>query len=439
MHLNNRHRYLGAATAILLIMTAACSRNHPIEGKPELNRQSTRLALIAEGQSPDQFIISEDGRHLAYIVREAGGAFMVLDGKESKRFQDISRIVFSPGCGRVAFKGVDQKEQRVVIAGKKEKAWERIGSIQFAPDGRVVYEAMKNGKWVIVADRHESQPFDSPLDMPLIGEDSKNLAYVEMHTGIRKSNLVVSSLDMKQRSEGKSYDGITRIKGDKANSRLAYIVINKGKQAVVSATIPPSGKLQEEEGPAYDQILTLDISDDGAHLAYMARRDKTVLLVKDGTELPFAEHEMRSQTQIAKDGRAFNAGMTKGQFFTVMDGKRYGKAYDGIKDPVFSQDGSQFAFVARNGDKHRIVVNGIDCPEYDMVVGPMFSPDNSRLIYRARQDGKRFVVVADIKGKTLAEHPKYDMVWQLSVTPDSKAVAYGAKIGREIWWKVEPL
>jgi Tol biopolymer transport system component len=122
-----------------------------------------------------------------------------------------------------------------------------------------------------------------------------------------------------------------------------------------------------------------------------------------------------------------------------MDGKRYGDSYDGIKDPVLSPDGSLLAFAARKGDKHHVVLNGIIGPPYDMVVAPQFSPDGSRLIYRVRQEGKRFVVVADTMAKTLEEQPRYDLVWQPVFASDGKSIAYAVKLGKEIWWKVEPL
>lgn len=427
-----------AATTIMLISNS-CTRTPAKQEKADMNLQSTRLAVIPAGQEPEELYISDDGRHLAYIVKHEGNSILVLDGKEGKSFKNISRIVFSPDCKSVAFKATDQGKQSVVVNGKSEKIYESVGTLQFTPDGRVVYEAMLNKKWFIVAGKRESPVFDMPFEMPMISPDGNKMAYIEQHFDIKKSNLVVSTLDMKKRTKGKDYDAITRIKASKTNSRFAYIVVRNSKQAVVSAGFTDTDILTESEGATFDQILTLDISDDGKHLAYLARRDKTVLLVKDGVELPFPEHEMRSQTLIGKDGRTFNAGVTKGRFFTVMDGKSYGNSYDGIKDPVFSTDGSRFAFVARNGDKHHVDINGSSTPQFDMVVAPQFSPDGSRLIYRARQDGKRFVVIADAKGNTIEKQPDYDMVWQPVITPDGKSIAYCVKTGSELWWKVEKL
>lgn len=72
-------------------------------------------------------------------------------------------------------------------------------------------------------------------------------------------------------------------------------------------------------------------------------------------------------------------------------------------------------------------------------VGPQFSPDGARQIYRARKDGKRFVVVADANGTTIDQQPDYDMGWQPVITTDGKSIAYCVKIGKELWWKVEPV
>jgi len=436
-------RYKTIAIAITvtsaMLVASSCDRTPARQEKATVNPQSTLLATIPAVHDAEEFYFSEDGRRLAYTNKQEGKVSLVLDGKESERHTNISRVVFSPDCRTVAFKATDQGQQTIVINGKAEKPYEGIGTLQFAPDGRVVYEAMRNKQWVQVVGKRESPAFDMPFEMPMISPDGTRMAYIEQHFDTKKSNLIVCNLEMKKRIKGKDYDAIARIKASKNNSRFAYIVAKNGKQAVVSAGFPDTAVLSETEGPVFDQILTLDISDDGAHLAYLARRDKTVLLVKNGVELPFPDHEMRSQTLIAKNGRAFNAAVTRGRFSPIMDGKNQGDSYDGIKDPVLSADGSQFAFVARNGDKHFIVINNSSGPQYDMVVSPLFSPDGSRLIYRARQDGKRFVVVADSKGATVEQQADYDTVWQPVITGDGKSIQYSCKNGKELRWKCEPM
>jgi len=58
---------------------------------------------------------------------------------------------------------------------------------------------------------------------------------------------------------------------------------------------------------------------------------------------------------------------------------------------------------------------------------------------RWRQN-KRFIVVADTEtGKVIKEGPVGDEIWPPVWSADGKAAAYGARIGRELWWKVQPV
>jgi len=51
---------------------------------------------------------------------------------------------------------------------------------------------------------------------------------------------------------------------------------------------------------------------------------------------------------------------------------------------------------------------------------------------------KRFIVIADAEtGKVIKEGRAGDEVWPSVWSADGKQVAYGARIGRELWWKVE--
>jgi hypothetical protein len=327
----------------------------------------------------------------------------------------------------------------VVVDRREGRPYDRIGSIQFAADGRVVYEAFRDCRWCHVVGKREGQPFDLPFEPPLLTADGSSLVFLELNGTSKKARLVACSLDRGERSAGAEYDGVVRARGAKNGSRLAGVMVSGGRQRVVSARVGPGGALAEEAGPLFDQVLSLDLSDDGAHLAYLARRGAAVLLVRDGVELPFPPHDMHSQTLVADDGRTFTAGVVRGRFFPVRDGRRDDRDYDGIKDPVFGRGSDQYAFVARRGDRHVVVVADGETPAYDMVVSPQFTPDGSRLVYRARQDGRRFAVVADARGRNLKEFPRFDMVWQPTVTPDGKAIAYGVKSGRELRWQVEPL
>lgn len=430
---------LKTIAVVLLLMISSCSKAAEKLEQPSLNLQATRLAIIPEKQEAVEFYFSEDGRHVAYTVKRDGKVFLIYDGKESQRYDDLHRIVFSPDGRTVAFRRMNQGSDSVVINGKEEKPYQSIGDVQFAPDGRVVYEAQQNDKWRIVAGRVESPVFDMPYAAPIISPDGKQMAYIEQHYDKKKSNIMVCALDMTKCTKGKDYDLIVHIRKNSANSRIGYVVNNNSKMAVVTLDFSVGTELNEKESPYYDEVFTMEISAGGDHLAYLARREKSIFLVKDGVEMPFPEHERRSHLVIAKNGRTFNIGVLKDRFFAISDGKKIGKNYDEMTMPVFDSEGTRLAYAARRGNKWFVVVNGTEGSAFDMVVTPKFSPDGSRLIYRVRQQGARFVVIADTQGRTVQEHPHYEAIWEPVFSPDGKSVAYGVKTGQELWWRVEPL
>ena len=61
------------------------------------------------------------------------------------------------------------------------------------------------------------------------------------------------------------------------------------------------------------------------------------------------------------------------------------------------------------------------------------SPDNRRFAYEIKEDEKEFFVLDGVEQK------KYDLVENLSFTPDSQFIVYNAKDGRDLWIIVEEI
>ncbi|WP_143311843.1 TolB-like translocation protein [Candidatus Methanoperedens nitratireducens] len=95
--------------------------------------------------------------------------------------------------------------------------------------------------------------------------------------------------------------------------------------------------------------------------------------------------------------------------------------------PVFSPDSKRTAYAAKEGGKWFVVVDGKEGKRYDSILKdrytPVFSPDSQRVTYLARE-GKELFVVADGK-----EEKHYDNILKYSpvFSPDSMRVAYGAE------------
>jgi hypothetical protein len=77
---------------------------------------------------------SPDSKRIAYVARDKDQWFMVVDGKEGNRFDEILKYspVFSPDSKRVAYAARD-KDQWFVIEEIAEKNTQNKDQISFSP------------------------------------------------------------------------------------------------------------------------------------------------------------------------------------------------------------------------------------------------------------------------------------------------------------------
>ena len=142
-------------------------------------------------------------------------------------------------------------------------------------------------------------------------------------------------------------------------------------------------------------------------------------------------------------------------------GNNKGKEFDAdeISKPFLSHDGKQVAYVAyrwSGGDKFFVVVGDRKSKEYDRILFPiLFSPDGTQVAYRAEKLrktsgitllgrrgvdfleelilGKRKKVFIVVGNK---EYEGVDYIETPIFSPDGKKLAFGAKRGRNLLWKV---
>jgi len=167
---------------------------------------------------PESFKASPDGRRVAYVAKAGNKMFVVVDGKEEKRYDGIGKgsLIFSPDSKRVAYVAKSADKWFVVVDGKEEKEYDSIsmfsrlkdvgvkGSVIFSPDGkRVAYwtEAKTKAGSVlcVVVDGKEEKQYDG-IGSPIFSPDSKRVAYVA-----KLGNMEFVVVDGK---EGKRYDEI---------------------------------------------------------------------------------------------------------------------------------------------------------------------------------------------------------------------------------------
>jgi Tol biopolymer transport system component len=393
---------------------------------------------IPVGYETGEVAFSADGRHVAVVGIKEGKAAVFVDSVEIGNYDAAKHLVFRNGGRDYGFVARKDGREVAVVNGVQGTLYESVSKPFFAPDGRIVYAARLNDKWVIISGKQVSFSFDSTNPGPVVGSDGKMLAFTELRSDTQKYSLRVCTIEMKECVKGKDYDSLSDILSDMSSLRHVYIARKGGKKAVVEVAFAEPG-LNEKEGRWYDEVSMAGFSDTGAHLAYLARTEGKTSLVRDGIEKPIERHGTVFEMAVSNDGRTLYSTMADGKVVAFVDGKKTGEEYNGIYAPRFSPDGSNYVFAADKGDRSVVIINGQETPSFDKTVIPKFSPDGSKIVYRARNKGERFVVVADLQGKTVREHPHYEAVWDVSFSPDGKLVGYGVKIGNELWWKVEKL
>lgn len=146
-----------------------------------------------------QPLFSPDSMRVAYLATSNGKKFVVVDGKEGKKYDILNGnydtvVVFSPDSKRVAYRvttgrkptndrldePVLDRKQFIVVDDKEGKTYDDIPTQSpiFSPDGlRVAYLAKSGNKQFVVVDGKEGKAYDH-LDHLVFSPDSKYLAYV---------------------------------------------------------------------------------------------------------------------------------------------------------------------------------------------------------------------------------------------------------------------
>lgn len=313
-------------------------------------------------------IYSIDGK-LAYEASSEGKEFVVYDGQEQGRYDEVIPYTIKEIDKKIAYEAKDDGREFIVYDGKEQKRYDSVGLFAEV-NNKVAYEAGEGESKFIVYDGVEQKKHEKIPYQRLIGVDNK-LAYIA--TEGDESFMVFGGVEQKH------YDSIDMYTVMNINEKLTYKTKKDGKEIIVYG----------EEEFVYDNVYYLSSID-----------NILVYKVKNGDE-SFVIYNGEEQKRYQELSPNFNNALT------VIDGK--------------------FAYKIRVGDtsnqKEFVVYDGVEQKKYDEISG--LSAINNKLTYIAVEGGNKFVVYDG------QEQGRYDLVKELKAV-DSK-LAYYAKKGDEVF------
>jgi hypothetical protein len=433
---------------------------NPQTKKRQVNLDGKALPGVYDAIAGGTPFFSEDGKHHVFVGTRGEQCMVVLDGVEQTPYAitkdgwPIAGLVFGSDATKthLAYQASKDGRHYVVVNGKvlghydsvilKGKPAQRgIWDFRFAGD-YFAYRAKVGQKMVACRGRIQgakitlatSEPYD------LIGSGSP----VRMGG---KTDANDSELFAFVAKEGPGKESIRLLPGDEPISEKTwkYIApgtlraspVQPGEMVYVGGDTQWNVVVGEKQWPACERLGRLMASPSGATWACMSKTDDKLVVMVNGVPGKVYSQIQHGKTLFpAGDERVVYGASTldgsKTPARMIVDGKE-GKAYTQVRgnSVVFSADKKTMAYVAGDGNKNFVVVDGAEGPAFDDIYDLRFSPVGSRLAYGARRGLEHFVVEGD------SEHGPYENIQRGSLVfrPDAKDLAW-AGFGADGNWHV---
>ena len=290
--------------------------------------------------------------------------------------------------GKVVAYGVTKGDDHWVVAGDwRSKSYGEVDSPILSADGKIVaFVAGEGGKRHLMA--NEAILFEYSKEwvgrgQMAISRDGKVIAQIlgNPDQNIKKTAIALNGRIQKVH-QGTSFCPVLSETGN----AFAFALENNGKYSVV---------VNDAVGPAYDWVSIPALGPNGFVVAYAVRDSDGFALIHGPRKIPLNRNAVR--------------------VFLSADGKRIGYVTE----------------VDSETRRQQVVVEEKVGPEFSSIVDPVFSPDGQHVAYYAiGTDDTSYVVIDDKKFrvKGLESLPVF--------LGHARKVGYGARQGREFWWKI---
>ncbi|MFP4040671.1 MAG: hypothetical protein ACLFS7_09025 [Desulfosudaceae bacterium] len=428
-------RILPAVAALLIFFTPVTADQVGQDETTGHNLFTEKLTLIS--RPPEDFFIyadsviyNEDLTKIAYVAAGDEGMRVVVNNDTGKIYDHVARghPIMAPETDTIGYLADKDGHHYAVIDGRQSPAYDGACCLNFSPNGKhSAYVAQKEDSQFVVLDNHPLRKYDMVDQQTgvIFSPDSRHAAYIAVKNGRQR---VV--LDGKEHTP---FDNFTEIGFSPDSGQLAYIAVKDKEYYIVQG--------EQASGP-FDMAQSLVWSPEGKHLASVAVKQDRWLVVKDGRKINAGKYnvstffdkktnEYRSAVPrltppvFSPDGSGFAYVKTDGRQYRIVVNGKTGPAFDRVSRVWFSQDSAHFAYYGSNTDdtgvKSVVMLDGEAGRPYDQVDRPVFSPDFRHQAYRARKKNQWCVVYDQTEGKF------YDQVGNPVFSPDFERLAYPAR------------
>ncbi|MFZ5569878.1 MAG: hypothetical protein ACOZF0_05715 [Thermodesulfobacteriota bacterium] len=294
--------------------------------------------------------------------------------------------------------------EKIVFFGKQDEQIQVYpASLAITPDGRNIAYVAKNNKGMFAC-------FNGKPDTDVWVKIAKGTP-VFNSTGSRAA---YSAYDGKKwyvivdNQKGPAFDNVAKFMFSPDGKHFAYI----GKQQKAAVIV-----INHKIGPKYNHIEDLVFSPDSKRFAYS---------VYDNDSWFVVENKLKTQKKYALAGSILYSPDSSHVSYVAKTGKNVFVVMDGVEMPItgdfigmttFSNDSSRFAYGINSGEKWNLVVDGVKGPDASLAIQFLFSPDSKSYAYSARFDGRERLIS---NGQTLFE---YDSIDTIVFSQDSAHVA----------------
>ncbi len=372
---------------------------------PEISDDGTVLAYAANSGKEDLLVLAGDvrtvpdslsklrlspnGKRLAYVVNREDKHLLNLDGQWHGPFDYVDELAFGPQGSRFAYEVVQNGKTRVFV--DDEPGPEFIGSefgaatnFTFSHDGRrLAYEVKNNDRKVrIVVDGVAGPEFDYIFDFQF-SESGRRYMYqgVEGDLALETDYSIVfenapimkfgaMATHMMMTPDGEHFAFVSTL--------LDLETYESTQQIIVDG----------QYGPKYPEIESMDISDDGEHLIFLAKDQDQRWVILDDHELVTTTDKRFSKPTLNSDGSRFayvEWDDDHGAANIIIDGQR-GPEYNVVLQPVFNQDGS-VEYLAETGDSLFRVLHPGKIQTTSKIVSDKTSAIDGKTIWTVAPDG----------------------------------------------------